>query len=191
MDGMGFPGKLLSADEYVVEHMRTHAKVLVRPAFGLVVVGALTGIGAALIPGAYRPEAQLVVAVVGVFLALWWAVVPFLRWRTTTYTITNRRVISRRGIVNKLGQDLPLMRINDVSYDRSLLDRMLGCGTLNIQTASEAGPVVLTDVPDVERVHVTMTELLFGNDAVLDRGGRYLPSGERPEVPGYDQTPER
>jgi membrane protein YdbS with pleckstrin-like domain len=162
MDGMGFPRKLLGADEYVVAHMRTHAKALVGPALGLIVVGALTGVGAALIPSDYRPEAQLAVVTLGMVLAVWWAVLPFLRWRTTTYTITNRRVISRRGILNKLGKELPLMRINDLSYDRSLMDRILGCGTLNIQTASDGGPVVLTDVPDVQRLHLEMSELLFG-----------------------------
>jgi hypothetical protein len=40
---------------------------------------------------------------------------------------------------------------------------MLGCGTLMLTTAAEQ-PVVLTDIPDVERVHVVMTELLFGRD---------------------------
>lgn len=167
---MGFPGKQLGADEYVVTHMRTHAKALVLPALGLILAGALTGVGAALIPTRYRPEAQLVVAAFGLGLAVWWAVLPFLRWTTTTYTITNHRVISRSGILSKIGKDLPLMRINDVSYDRSLLDRMLGCGTLNIQTAADGGPVVLTDVPDVEHVHVEMSELLFGS------GGRQLTS---------------
>lgn len=167
---MGFPGKQLGAGEYVVTHMRTHAKALVLPALGLIAAGALTGIGAALVPSRYRPEAQLVIAGLGLALAVWWAVLPFLRWSTTTYTITNHRVISRSGILTKIGKDLPLMRINDVSYDRSLLDRMLGCGTLNIQTAADGGPVVLTDVPDVEHVHVEMSELLFGS------GGRQLTS---------------
>ena len=55
---------------------------------------------------------------------------------------------------------LPLLRINDVSYQRSLMDRILGCGTLYIQTAAE-GAVVLDDVPDVEHVHLVLTGLLF------------------------------
>jgi uncharacterized membrane protein YdbT with pleckstrin-like domain len=90
-------------------------------------------------------------------------VVPFLKWLTTTYTFTDRRIITRRGIINQTGHDLPLTRINNVAYERSLTDRMLGCGTLMLTTAAEQ-PVVLTDIPDVERVHVVMTELLFGRD---------------------------
>jgi uncharacterized membrane protein YdbT with pleckstrin-like domain len=71
-------------------------------------------------------------------------------------------LITRTGILSKQGKDLPLIRINDVSYDRSLLDRMLGCGTLNIQTAGEDSTITLDDVPEVERIHVIMSELLFG-----------------------------
>jgi uncharacterized membrane protein YdbT with pleckstrin-like domain len=95
-------------------------------------------------------------------LAVWWVVVPFLRWWTTTYTVTDRRLLMRRGILTKVGKDMPLMRINDVLYERSLLDRMLGCGTLFIQTAAEGGTITLDDVPQVERLHLEMTELLFG-----------------------------
>ena len=101
----------------------------------------------------------------GLVLVIWWVLLPFLRWRTTTYTITNRRLITRSGILNKIGKDLPLNRINEVSSERSLTDRMFGCGTLNIQTAAEDGTVVLADVPEVEHVHREMTELLFGSPA--------------------------
>lgn len=159
---MAFSQKLLGSDEHVVVHMRTHAKALILPALLVIVVFAVFGVAAALIPVAYRQIGLIVIGAIGVLIIILGAVVPFLRWRTTTYTVTNRRLITRRGILNKSGKDLPLMRINDVSYERSLTDRMLGCGTLNIQTAADGGTIVLTDVPDVERVHVSMTELLFG-----------------------------
>jgi uncharacterized membrane protein YdbT with pleckstrin-like domain len=160
--GVGLPAKLLGTDEYEVLHTRTHAKALVVPAVAFVLVAAGVGAGAALIPSEARPVGQAAIAVVGMLLAVWWCVLPLLRWRTTTYTLTNRRLISRRGILNKVSMDLPLTRVNDVASERSLLDRVFGCGTLNVQTAGEAGTVSLVDVPEVEQVHQTMTELLFG-----------------------------
>ena len=159
---MGFPRKSLGADERVVIHTRTHAKVLILPAVALVLLSLATGFGAALLPETAQPVSQLVVALVGLVLVTWWAVLPFLRWWTTTYTVTDRRLIMRSGILTRVGKDMPLVRINDVSYQRSLLDRMLGCGTLYIQTAAEGGTITLDDVPNVERLHVEMTELLFG-----------------------------
>lgn len=155
---------MLGADEYVVIHTRTHVKALLVPVLILIVIGATVGTGLALLPGSYAPVGPLVLAGLGVLLALWLVLVPWLRWWTTTYTITNRRLITRRGILNKIGTDLPLNRIHEVSIDRSLLDRMLGCGTLDVSTAAEDGTVVLRDIPDAEHVHTEIGQLLFGND---------------------------
>ena len=127
--------KLLGADERVLMHMRTHGKVLFWPAAGLVACGAILGAGAALIPYDFRPAGQFAVAVVAGVLATWWSIIPFLRWRTTTYTLTNYRLITRPGVGGGLHPQRP---------------------------AADAGPVVLDDVPDVEDVHVTMTELIHG-----------------------------
>jgi membrane protein YdbS with pleckstrin-like domain len=161
LEGVGLPPKMLGTDEYEVLHTRTHAKALVLPAGAFVLVAAAVGAGAALIPSGARPVGQAAIAVVGLLLAVWWCVLPFLRWRTTTYTLTNRRLVTRSGILNKVSMDLPLARVNDVASERSLLDRMFGCGTLNVATASDAGTITLVDVPEVEHVHQTMTELLF------------------------------
>ncbi len=155
------PTKLLGADEHEVLHTRTHGKVMVLPAAALVILGAAVGAGAALVPTDWRPGGQVGIALAGLLLALRLTVLPFLRWRTTTYTLTNRRLLTRRGILAKTSKDLPLTRVNDVSSQRSLTDRVLGCGTLHVQTASEAGVIALVDVPEVEHVHRVMTQLLF------------------------------
>lgn len=159
---MSLPQKLLGDGEYVEIHVRTHAKELVVPALVLILLGAAVGFASALMPTEFTPIGQYVVIIVAVILAIIWVLKPFLRWWSTTYTVTNRRLITRSGVFNKIGKDLPLARINDVSYERSLSDRMFGCGTLNIQTASDGGTITLRDIPDVQTVHVAMSELLFG-----------------------------
>ena len=161
-DAMSLPRKVLGADEQVILHLRTHGKALVGPVLGLALIVAATVALVVLLPGSWSPWSSWAVVVLAVVALVPVFFVPFLRWRTSTYTITNRRVITRRGIVNKTGHDLPLSRINNITYERSLLDRVLGCGTLVLTTAAEA-PVTLPDVPDVESVHVRMTELLFGD----------------------------
>jgi uncharacterized membrane protein YdbT with pleckstrin-like domain len=155
---------MLGDDEYVVIHTRTHVKALLLPVFTLLVLGAAVGVGIALVPASYYPIGPLVIVGVGLVLVCWMVLAPWLRWFTTTYTVTNRRLITRRGILNKTGTDLPLNRIHEVSSERSLLDRMLGCGTLNVATAAEDGTVVLHDVPDAEHVHTEISQLLFGTD---------------------------
>lgn len=151
---------------------RSHAKALVRPALVLVIVAFGVGAGSALVPRDARPLGQFAIAVVGLLLVVWGSIRPFLRWLTTTYTITTRRLITRSGVVRKVGTDVPLTRITNVSYERSLTDRVLGCGTLVLQTTAEGGTLVLRDVSEVEHAHLVLSELIFGP---APEGGGRLP----------------
>lgn len=160
---MGLDPQLLGKDEVVVLHLRTHVKALIVPALLLLVIAIVTGFAFALIPASWQPTAGWITALVALAALVLWVVVPFLKWLTSTYTFTNRRIITRRGILVKTGHDLPLSRINNVAYRRGPVDQMLGCGTLVLTTAADQ-PVTLEDIPDVEKVHVVMTELLFGGD---------------------------
>jgi uncharacterized membrane protein YdbT with pleckstrin-like domain len=85
---------------------------------------------------------------------------PFLVWLSTTYTVTSERLITRQGVLNRRGRDIPLGRINDVAYSQDLLDRMLRCGSLNVSAASEQGTIILRDVPRVHDVQLEMSELV-------------------------------
>lgn len=140
--------------------MRTHIKALIWPAVVVLLVAIGTGIAFAWVPASQLFWAGWVITGIAVVLLVIGAFVPFLRWWTATYTFTTRRIITRHGIITKRGHDLPLSRIANVAYEQSLTDRMFGCGTLQLTTSAEE-PVTLNDIPDVERVHVVMTELLF------------------------------
>jgi membrane protein YdbS with pleckstrin-like domain len=172
---MAISAKLLGEDEYIVVSTRTHWKALIFPAFLLLVVVGGGGFLAAIVPdGSLQTSARIAIAVVGVLVLLVFAAKPFLNWLFSTYTLTNRRLITRHGILTRTGRDIPLMRINDVSYEHGPVDRMLGCGTLQIESAGERGQVILPDVPHVEHVHLQMSDLLFGGpegrpgDGILD-----------------------
>jgi uncharacterized membrane protein YdbT with pleckstrin-like domain len=163
--------KLLGADEQLVLRTRTHGKALVRPSIGLILLGGAVGAGVALVPSAYRPVGQLLIGVGALAVILWLVVLPFLRWWTTTYTLTTRRLVTRRGIVHRIGRDLPLIRVNDFTVDRGLLDRIFGSGTIRVQTSVQHGVLVLVDVPEVERVQAAMAELLFDALPAWDPAG--------------------
>jgi len=173
---MGISQKLLSDGEHVVLSVRTHGKALIGPVavLILVVAGVIT---AAMLQ--LEDSIMIGVAVVAVVAVILWVVVPFLRWMTSTYTVTNRRLITRHGIITRTGRDIPLFRINDVAYEKGLLDRLLGCGTLVISDATEKAGVVLPDVPNVEQVHLQISDLLFANDDGNDDDGSRVP-GEPP-----------
>jgi uncharacterized membrane protein YdbT with pleckstrin-like domain len=174
---MGISSRLLSDGEYVVLSVRSHGKALIGPVALLVLVVA--GFFATLLMTTENSPWGLVAGVVAVPLLVLWSLVPFLRWLTTTYTVTNRRLITRSGILTRSGRDIPLFRINDVAYEKGLLDRLLGCGTLVISDATEKAGVVLSDIPNVEQVHLQISDLLFARDDGSDDDGSRVP-GEPP-----------
>ncbi|HJU96706.1 MAG TPA: PH domain-containing protein [Jiangellaceae bacterium] len=158
---MGFPARLLGDDERVILHMRTHAKALIVPILVLIAMAAAIGFGIAVLPESGTGSVgRWGVILVAVAVILRWSLWPFLVWLSTTYTVTSERLITRQGVINRHGRDIPLGRINDVAYHQDVIDRMLRCGSLNVSAASEQGTIVLRDVPRVQDVQLEMSELI-------------------------------
>ena len=148
-------------DQPTARHYVRHGKVLIGPTLWLLALAAAGGVLFGVMPASWRPWSGWVATALAVGFAIPAYVLPLLRWRTTTYTLTNHRLITRAGILNKVGHDVPVARITNVAYERSLSDRVFGCGSLVFTTSAEA-PVVLTDIPKVEEVGVAISNLLFG-----------------------------
>ena len=142
---------------------RTHVKALLLPAVWLILVAALAGYASTFPSGDVRPTLLLAIWGLALVALIWLVVWPFLNWLTTTYTLTDRRLITRTGVLSRRGHDIPVPRINDVAYEHGIIDRLLGCGTLVISDASERGQVRLPDIPHVEQVHLQISNLLFGH----------------------------
>ncbi|MFC0004613.1 PH domain-containing protein [Micromonospora siamensis] len=158
---MAFPEDVLTEDEHVVLHLHPHWKALVRPVLVLVLAVAAVVAGWVLLPeGDGGTIALYVLAAVALVLVLWLGLWPFLVWRSTHYLFTNERVLLQQGVLSRDRRDLPLTRINDHSMNQRFLERVLGCGTLTIESAGERGQSVLRDVPGVDRVQTKLYELV-------------------------------
>jgi len=160
MSVMGYDRSLASGEESV-QVLHPHWKTLVAPvALAFLVVAALL-VGEVLIPASKDAAVErLAVAAVAVVLLMWWLMYPLLRWRTTVYELTTRRMRLRDGIIARNGRDIPLSRITDVSFRKGPLDRLLGCGTLIVESAGEHGEITLTAIPYVEHVQSTLFQLV-------------------------------
>ena len=73
------------------------------------------------------------IAVVGVALVI---LVGFIKRVATSYTITNRRLHIKRGIVSRTIQETRLERVQNVNYQQSVLERMLQVGNVDFDTAA-------------------------------------------------------
>jgi membrane protein YdbS with pleckstrin-like domain len=150
---MAYPDDLLSSGEHVVIHRHPHWKMLIFPVFWLLVVVALgTYLAGLVVDQPWATIAWIALAVVGLVLITWLTLAPLMRWRTTHFIVTSDRVMAREGVFKRTGLDIPLSRINSVRFEHSLIDRVLGCGTLIIESASDE-PLEFDDIPSVERVH--------------------------------------
>lgn len=108
-----------------------------------------------------------VIGAVALVAVVWFCLRPLLVWLTATYTVTNRRLTTHQGLVTRTGHDIQLTRISDVSYEKGLIDRLVGCGTLVISDASDLG-VKLPDVPRVVEKQKILSDLLYKRDAAND-----------------------
>lgn len=148
----------LNSGESVVFSTRTHPKAIFVPVLIAVVLVVAACVGTYYVDNKYGLWTIWAVAGVGI---LWFTLWPVLIWLAATYTVTDRRVLTRTGLFTRRGHDIPLNRISDVSYEKDVLDRILGCGTLVISDASTQGRVALPDVPQVERRQLQISDLLF------------------------------
>jgi uncharacterized membrane protein YdbT with pleckstrin-like domain len=162
----------LTDEEQPVLLLHPHWKTLIRPILIAVLVVAVVLIAEVIPSGSLTRAAIGVVAVLVLMVLL---IVPLLRWRTTTYELTTKRLRTRYGIVTRRGRDIPLTRINDVSFEKGLLDRLLGAGRLVVESAGEHGQIVLTDIPHVEYVQATLFRLVEDEQRRLERDQRSQP----------------
>lgn len=158
---MGFPEGLLVGDEQVAEHLHPHWLTLLPAALTFLATCALTGGFLAIVPSgsAHRPFV-VVIVVLALVVVVWRCIVPLLRWRTTHYVLTTNRVIIRVGVLRQTGRDIALNRINDVIFQRSLGERMVGAGTLIIESAGELGRQRLVDLPRAHQVQQLLNRLI-------------------------------
>ena len=161
---MALSKRLLVEGEQEVLTIRTHVKSLILSAVLLIVLCGAGGFLLAIAPdGGSQQWVRIAIGVVVVVLVIWWCLIPFVRWLTSTYHITNRRLVYQHGFIARAGRDIPLTRINHVTFDRGIVDRIFRCGTLMVYDASEQGGMTLKDVPRIEDVHRTLNELVFAS----------------------------
>ncbi len=181
LSGMAFPRDLLAPHESIVFELRPHWVALIPSVFWTLVALALGIAGYALTEGTIA-NVILIVAVLG-WLAL--ALPPFLRWRFTLFVLTTDRLITRAGVFAKNSKELPLERLNDVAFNQTLVERMLGAGDLLIESAGERGQTRITNVRSPEQVQLKIYEESEKHQNRMFSQGRHAEDDSRrsPTVP--------
>jgi uncharacterized membrane protein YdbT with pleckstrin-like domain len=151
----------LPEGEYLVLKLHPHWKTVLAPLVVLaLIIAAVLALLILLPASADKAIVRLVIGALALLAAIVWCAVPLLRWRTTSYELTNHRLRLRAGIVTRTGRDFPLARISDVSFEQGILDRILGCGRLVVESAGEHGELALTEIPQVQQVQAQLFQLV-------------------------------
>jgi uncharacterized membrane protein YdbT with pleckstrin-like domain len=143
---MAYPKKHLNANETVVLDLQPHwwffagsaATLVLCVAVGLVVRTQMDA-------GNTRKFLDYAIIAAIVVSAIW-LIQRFLKWKTTNFVITSDRVIFRQGLIAKSGIEIPLGRVNNINFNQTVFERLIGAGDLLIESGGEDGQQRFTDI---------------------------------------------
>ena len=145
---MGYPRRLLNEGEEIVLDLKPH--------WMYVVPTIIAWIGltiAAIVLEQVTDQGWMWWVVLAVFLGLGVnAAVRYSKWVTTSFTVTNDRIMFRQGMVAKSGVEIPLERIMNVNFKQSIWERLIGAGDLLIESGGKDGQSRFSDVRKPELV---------------------------------------
>jgi uncharacterized membrane protein YdbT with pleckstrin-like domain len=174
---MPFPTRLLADHERLVLDIRPHWIALVLPvvAIALILVAEILVIAnfSPSLPGWILWAAILIG--IGLFAAFPFR--AFLNWLTAHFVVTSDRVIHRSGWIAKQSMEIALERVNDVRFNQSVLERVVGAGDLRIESGGEYGQNHFRDIRDPERVQKLIYEMAEENE----RRMRSAPAAAEPD----------
>jgi len=148
---MPYPKKLLNDYESVALDLHPHWWHFARPVLAL--VGSIVlGILVWVFLDDDVEKALTWAAIILIVLSAIWLVMRYMKWVTTNFVITSDRVIFRSGVLAKSGIEIPLERVNNVLFNQSILERLLGAGDLLIESGGEDGQQRFSDIRRPERV---------------------------------------
>lgn len=165
---MSFPKKLLADHEKLVLDLRPHWIALVLP----VVVTVLVLVAWIVLYQFFDPPTVVkwVAIIAGVLILIAFPGRALLSWLTSHFVVTTDRVIHRSGWLAKRAMEIPLERINDVRFEQSVLERVVGAGDLRIESGGEYGQNHFSDIRRPEDVQKLIYEMSEENQNRMMRG---------------------
>ncbi|HLF40076.1 MAG TPA: PH domain-containing protein [Acidimicrobiia bacterium] len=165
---MGFPPRLLNEGEEIAYDLRPHWWFFAKEVgLGVLVVAVLLGV--LQLHGDIQDLGMFFFAAVAVVWSLW-VIWRLLVWMNTHFVVTTDRLIFRSGVFSRHGREIPLERVNDLTFHQSLWERIIGAGDLMIESAGEQGQQRFSDIPEPEAVQQEIYRQIEANVQRTARG---------------------
>lgn len=156
---MAFPRRLLTEGEDLVLDLRPHWIALVWPVAQTLLIAAAITAALVYLPDSWPSWMRWTAVVLGVVAFFAWPARKIVAWATSHFVVTTHRVIRREGWFAKRSKEIPLEKVSDVTFDQSVFDRIIGAGTLVIESPGEFGQERFVDVRDPENVQKAIYEV--------------------------------
>jgi uncharacterized membrane protein YdbT with pleckstrin-like domain len=174
---MAFPRKLLADHEDIVVELRPHWIALVLPIFVTLVIVAALILGLTYIPDSWPSWLRWTLFIVGVVLIVFTAMRDIVDWVTSLFVVTTERLVHRSGWFAKKSMEIPLENINDVHFNQSIFERIIGAGDLTIESAGEFGQQRFSNIRNPEHLQKVIYEESEKNKNRMYAGRPSGPSG--------------
>ncbi|MFZ9015788.1 MAG: PH domain-containing protein [Ilumatobacteraceae bacterium] len=148
---MPYPRKYLNDYETVALDLHPHWWFFAEPAFALI-ASVVVGIVALTVFDGTPETIVGWIALVMIAVSVLWMIGRYAKWSTTNFVITSDRLIYRSGVIAKSGIEIPLERVNNVLFNQSVFERIIGAGDLLIESGGEAGQQRFSDIKNPGRV---------------------------------------
>jgi len=87
-----------------------------------------------------------------------------LSWWVERIVVTDKRVMMTTGIITTKVLMMPIGKVTDLTYKRTLGGRLLGYGTMVVESAGQIQALNKIDyLPKAEQVYDAISELVFGD----------------------------
>ena len=152
--------KYLLPHEHQVITVRKHPAVLLRP-ISITLLGLV--IAALISTTVARHNADVVgfVWIVWAVLLVWLAYKVWV-WSQDYFIVTSRRMLLATGVITRKVAMMPLVKVTDMSFQRSSLGRLLGYGEFILESAGQEQALRRVDhLPYPEQLYLEVCGLIF------------------------------
>jgi uncharacterized membrane protein YdbT with pleckstrin-like domain len=154
--------RYLLPHEHQVITIRRHPAVLMLPV--VVVLGTLilAGVLSNTLPLGEATGAGLAVIWWVWLLVLVWFVWRVAEWSVEYFVITSARLLFTTGLITRQVNMMPLGKVTDMRFERSLLGRLIGYGEFIMESAGQDQALSkITFVPYPEQLYLEVVGLIF------------------------------
>ena len=109
----------------------------------------------------------------------------YIGWRTKSFVVTSQRIVYRTGALRRTGREIPIGRVQDVTYHQTVVERIVRAGSLTVESAGRHGQDPFPDITRPAEVQSLINRVVAqatGGFAVAQVCGVTAPATAAPPV---------